>query len=193
MLLTFFPVAALITSSVAIGLFIVKECRENFKKKNADRLKLVSLCLLFLEKIRINKMTATQLDLFSDSISSGRYNYWVVKYELGMITIGSGLNKIDKYDLLSFAEKDFFEKGIYELAFLDVDLFNDVTKFIIEIDEFNLQLKRLVFVLHANEHQGSDINNIKKSLNRFDDYIKVKFIPMLNSVESKCKKIGGVE
>ncbi len=193
MSLTLFPVAALITSSVAIGLFIVKECRESCKKKKADNLKLISLCLLFLEKIRINKLTAKQLDLFSDAILNGEYNYWEVKYEFGMITIGSGLDRANKHDLLSFAEKDFFEKGIYELAFLDVDLFNDVTKLIIEIDEFNLQLKRLLFVLYVNNYKHTNIENIKKSLKRFNDYIEKKFTPILNSVESKCKKIGSVE
>lgn len=186
-MITSIPIAALITSGVAVFLFIFKEIRESVKKKKSNEVMLSGLCYMIKEQVRFNKTIIDELLKIREKIDNVNYESWCVE----LIGENSYVNFKDKEGatrgiLIVMPKYDFFEKEIKELSMLNKELFDSVIKLISVMQEAYIHVTALLVMLRENKKGSKSLNEFITNL---DNKINNLYIPTLLSVSNRCDLI----
>ncbi|MDF7242967.1 hypothetical protein ACUJ8S_00780 [Proteus mirabilis] len=186
-MITSIPIAALITSTVAVSLFIAKEIRESIKKKKSNKIMLNGLCYMIQEQVNFNEAIIKELLKIKKNVNNDEYDSWSVeRIESNSYITFKKEGKSKKGSLITMPKYNFFEKEIKELSILDEELFNRTIELISAMQALHIEVTALLVMLHENK---KDSKSLGKFLSMFDDKINKLYIPALLSVRSRCELI----
>ncbi|WP_368938438.1 hypothetical protein [Morganella morganii] len=186
-MITSIPIASLITSTVAISLFITKEIRESLKKKKSNKIMLNGLCYMLNEHVSFNESVINEILKIKEHVNSDEYDSWSVEYIGDNIYVKFKIkDKSKKGILITMPRYDFFEKEIKELSILNKELFDAVIVCISAMQNLRTRATILLAMLHENR-KGS--KTLDEFITTMYNTIDTNFNPALLSVKNKCKLI----
>ncbi|MGF7537505.1 hypothetical protein WOB53_04885 [Providencia rettgeri] len=186
-MITGIPIAALITSTIAIALFIIKEIRESVKKNRSNKNMLNGLCYMFIEQVKFNENVISQINTIEQNITSENCILWMVENMTDKPYITIKLNNRYNGLLVNYPRYDFLESHIGELSALDKDLFDEVVRLIAAMNDLNTDCALILLLLHKNDKKHMEV--IKKYFASLNKKIAEEYHPALNNVKSRCEKI----
>lgn len=187
-ILTNLPIATLITSGVAILLFIFNLLLENYKKKKANKLMLNGLCLIFIEQINFNIDVIHQIIKVTNDILEDKCKEWNIEdlTDNAYITLYYKNNQGNGF-LITNPRTDFFENYFSQVAGLNENLFNEISNLTVLMGKLRVYILKILYILHKND--VSQANSINKILNEFNQIAIDCYVSKLNSTKDLCMKL----